>query len=184
MTVNGGIKGAKKQQTREIDQAVQLRKKYFEAKKNNQPIKKIPLPIAMTNQKSPFSRFFAKERPSLDHEVEKKKLLITEELLERMAQKNISRSQLARLLNVKPARITSMLTGSNNFTLETLVKITRAVNAELHLHLVPEGCESLWQVYDGDEVHQAFRVEKKEPRPTYSSFRIQDEASNDDALSA
>jgi len=70
-------------------------------------------------------------------EAERQKLMIVEELLEIMEKRGISRKELARRMGVAPSRITSMLNGTNNFTIETLVRAARAVDAKLKQSLVP-----------------------------------------------
>jgi transcriptional regulator with XRE-family HTH domain len=67
---------------------------------------------------------------STDAEIERAKIEFTEELLAQMEAQGISRSELARCLGVKPARVTALLRGSNNFTLETMVRICRAIGAK------------------------------------------------------
>ena len=74
---------------------------------------------------------------SIESEAEYRKLMIVEELLTLMAERGISRTELARRMEVQPSRITSMLTGTNNFTIETLVRAGRAVGADIELHFVP-----------------------------------------------
>lgn len=81
---------------------------------------------------------------SEEAEIEKAKLEFTEELLAIMEQANISRTDLARSLNVKPSRITSLLRGLNNFTLETMVRLCRAVKARYRHHIQPEGFVTMW----------------------------------------
>ena len=54
-----------------------------------------------------------------------------------MKEQGISRSELAKRMGVQPSRVTSMMTGSNNFTIETLVRAGRAVGADIELHFVP-----------------------------------------------
>jgi transcriptional regulator with XRE-family HTH domain len=63
--------------------------------------------------------------------------MIVEELLTLMAENGISRGELAKRMEVQPSRVTSMLTGTNNFTIETLVRAGRAVGADIELHFVP-----------------------------------------------
>ncbi len=67
---------------------------------------------------------------STEAEIERAKIEFTEELLGQMEAQGISRSELARSLGVKPARVTALLRGSNNFTLETMVRICRAIGAK------------------------------------------------------
>lgn len=84
----------------------------------------------------PLVKAFA-EPPSIASEAEFRKLMIVEELLTLMAEKGISRGELAKRMDVQPSRVTSMLTGANNFTIETLVRAGRAVGADIELHFVP-----------------------------------------------
>ena len=92
--------------------------------------------ITITKGDNPVSRLFA-ETPSIGSEAEYRKLMIVEELLTLMAEKGISRGELAKRMEVQPSRVTSMLTGANNFTIETLVRAGRAVGADIELHFVP-----------------------------------------------
>lgn len=92
--------------------------------------------ITITKGDNPVGRLFA-ETPSIGSEAEFRKLMIVEELLTLMAENGISRGELAKRMEVQPSRVTSMLTGANNFTIETLVRAGRAVGADLELHFVP-----------------------------------------------
>jgi plasmid maintenance system antidote protein VapI len=92
--------------------------------------------VRYTKGDNPISKLFA-EPPSIEGEAEYQKLMIVEELLQLMEEQGISRSELAERMGVQPSRVTSMLTGSNNFTIETLVRAGRAVGAEIELHFVP-----------------------------------------------
>lgn len=92
--------------------------------------------ITITKGDNPVSRLFA-ETPSIGSEAEYRKLMIVEELLTLMAENGISRGELAKRMDVQPSRVTSMLSGANNFTIETLVRAGRAVGADIELHFVP-----------------------------------------------
>lgn len=92
--------------------------------------------VTITKGDNPVGRLFA-ETPSIESEAEYRKLMIVEELLTLMAEKGISRGELAKRMEVQPSRITAMMTGANNFTIETLVRAGRAVGAELAVHFVP-----------------------------------------------
>jgi plasmid maintenance system antidote protein VapI len=76
---------------------------------------------------------------STEAEIERAKIDFTEELLEQMEVKGISRSELAESLGVKPSRVTALLRGSNNFTLETMVRICRAIGAKYTHYIQPRG---------------------------------------------
>ena len=68
----------------------------------------------------------------------------TEELHKLAENEHISRAELARRLGVSPAYITKLFRGNANFTIESMVRLARAVDARLHLHLTPEGQEVHW----------------------------------------
>lgn len=71
-------------------------------------------------------------------------LEFTEEMTARMEQLKISNTQLAERLNVNPAFVTKLLRGNNNFTIETMVKLSRALDADLRIHMQPTGTISQW----------------------------------------
>jgi len=76
---------------------------------------------------------------STEAEIERAKIEFTEELLEQMEVQGISRTELAKSLGVKPARVTTLLRGTNNFTLETMVRICRAIGAKYKHYIQSPG---------------------------------------------
>jgi len=68
----------------------------------------------------------------------------TEELHKLAEQRKISRAELARRLGTSPAYITKIFGGNVNFTLETMVRLARALGGQLHLHVSPQEHEGLW----------------------------------------
>ena len=67
----------------------------------------------------------------------------TEALARRMEEQGVSRAELARRLGTSQAYVTKVLRGNVNFTLATLVKLARAVEAEVRLDLcTPAGRSS------------------------------------------
>jgi len=52
-----------------------------------------------------------------------------------MTKEKISKSALAANIGCSPAYITKILKGDANFTIETMVKISRALNTKLCIHL-------------------------------------------------
>jgi len=65
----------------------------------------------------------------------------TEALCDLMEQQGVSRSELARRLNISPAYITKMLRGTNNFTLRKLSDAFSALGQSLHVYYGPAGDE-------------------------------------------
>jgi transcriptional regulator with XRE-family HTH domain len=61
----------------------------------------------------------------------------TEEIFRLMEQEGVSRSELARRLGSSPAYVTKIFRGNANFTLATMVRLARALGAELRFQLAP-----------------------------------------------
>jgi len=81
----------------------------------------------------------------------------TEELHNLAEIGKVSRTELARRMEVSPAYITKIFRGDVNFTIDTMVRLARRVGARLHLHLAPETQEAGWVDH-----HAMYR---KEPFP-------------------
>ena len=111
--------------------------------------------IIRTKVKNPLAEDFAKPA-SIEEEIEFRKLIVVEELLQFMKREGINRSELASRMEVPPSRITKMLSGDSNLTIDTLVRAGRAVGADLHQTFAPEGKKVRWTSYDPAEVHEAF----------------------------
>jgi len=92
--------------------------------------------IIRTTGNSELARDFARPR-SVEQEVEFCKLIAVEELLQFMKRQGISRTNLAQRLGVAPSRITAMLSGDSNLTIETLVRAGHAVGGELKIRFQP-----------------------------------------------
>ena len=95
--------------------------------------------IRRIKRKTRLEKQFAEAIATTEAEVEYQKLMIVESLLRHMKRVGVSRSELAKRMNVGPSRITAMLNGSNNLTIETLVRAGRAVGADLQQTFVPSG---------------------------------------------
>lgn len=62
-------------------------------------------------------------------------LEFTESVVGEMERQGISRSELAQRLGASPAYVTKILRGKVNFTLATMVRLARALDAELGIDL-------------------------------------------------
>jgi plasmid maintenance system antidote protein VapI len=118
-------------------------------------------------------------------EAEYKGLMFVEELLTLMKEQGINRTELAKRMGIGSPRVTAMLNGSSNFTLETLIRAGHAVGASLQQTLVPEGATGRWSVYREDEIHAAFQSRKNHIF-TNPPFQLDTDeiATDDDAKSA
>jgi transcriptional regulator with XRE-family HTH domain len=69
----------------------------------------------------------------------------TEDLLYRLQQKKLSQARLADKLGVRPAYISRILRGTDNLTLETMVKVAMAVGGKLRIHIADQEAATNFQ---------------------------------------
>lgn len=93
--------------------------------------------ITIRKKANPLAKTFKEALDSVEAEVELSKLAIVEELLQFMKQEGINRTELAKRMGVGPSRITAMLSGDGNLTIDTLVRAGRAVGGELKIRFQP-----------------------------------------------
>lgn len=74
-------------------------------------------------------------RNGLDYELAGVEMDFTDALEELMKRRNVSKSELANRIGTSPARITRVLRGGTNLTLETMVKLVRALDGQLHVRV-------------------------------------------------
>jgi len=84
--------------------------------------------IVQTVGESDVAKAF-KEPLSLEGEIEYCKLILVEELLRHMKRQRITKKEIAERMGVVPARITKILNGTENLTIETLVRAGMAIGA-------------------------------------------------------
>lgn len=141
--------------------------------------------IIRTKVKNPLAEDFAKPS-SIEEEIEFRKLIVVEELLQFMKREGINRSELASRMEVPPSRITKMLSGDSNLTIDTLVRAGRAVGADLHQTFAPVGKKVRWTSYDPAEVHEAFAapVRTIAVEQLNTPFTLNSLASDDEAIAS
>ncbi len=91
-----------------------------------------------------FDELFQEAEEDHAYWVSMAKLNFTEEMLAQMRSKSVNKIELARRLHVKPAQVTRLCSGRNNFTLETMVRVAKALECDFCNHLQPEGTTSHW----------------------------------------
>jgi len=96
------------------------------------------------SKETTFEAFFKEAEKQDAYWVERAVLEFTEELLAHMERENISRAELARRLGKKPPYVTKILRGTTNFTMDSMVRIARAVGCQYRSHLQPEGARTQW----------------------------------------
>ncbi len=86
----------------------------------------------------------------------------TEELARLAETEGVSRAEIARRLGTSAAYITKIFRGDVNFTVESMVRLARAVGARLHVHLALEGHQVRW--FDLPRPGKAMQNETQSPR--------------------
>src|SRR5436305_12498574 len=72
-------------------------------------------------------------------------LEFTEGVVREMERQGVTRTELARRLGATPAYVTKILRGKANFTLETMVRLARALDVRLHVQLAAEAGQPVLQ---------------------------------------
>jgi transcriptional regulator with XRE-family HTH domain len=140
--------------------------------------------IQIENQPADAMQGFFSSPLSFQQKVTVKKLLIVERILERMKALGLNRSQLAAKMEVSPARITTMMDGTNNFTIETLMRAANAVDAELEMAIVPCDHKVRWVTYREQDVHASFIPVCHPVESAGTHFALEKPAKNDEAHAA
>lgn len=91
-----------------------------------------------------YAAFLSDIKNDEEYLTESAVLTFTEELSRMMAEKEITRAELARTVGSSAAYITKVLRGDANFTLSTMVKLAHAVDSGLRLHLAPKDTYTKW----------------------------------------
>lgn len=83
-------------------------------------------------------------RDTLDYDLANVEMDFTDSLESLMQRRGVNKSDLARRIETSPAYITKILRGSTNFTLETMVKLVRALEGELHVRACAKEDDARW----------------------------------------
>jgi len=85
-----------------------------------------------SNPKKQFTDLLAKYEQDADYVLGGLKVEMSEKIYSAMETRGVSQAELARRLGKSRAYITKILQGNVNFTLETLSKISQALDCELN----------------------------------------------------
>jgi transcriptional regulator with XRE-family HTH domain len=91
-----------------------------------------------------FKELFATARKRFAYFLEGAIIGFTEDVVTRMKELKVSKSDLAKKLDCNPAYVTKVLRGSTNFTLSSMVKIGLALDSELEVRLRPKTVKEDW----------------------------------------
>lgn len=85
--------------------------------------------------KKTFKTLIAKARERDTYLAAKVTLDFTEDLVRLMEQREVSNGELAKKIDSSPAYVTKVLRGDTNFTIETMVRLARALDGQLCVHV-------------------------------------------------
>lgn len=105
------------------------------------------------NKVNSFEELFTQAENHTEYWVEGAILEFTEEILQKLKTSGVSRAELAERLGNSRPQISRLLSGQNNFTLRTMVEVSRALNCELRLHLQSQGMQTAWIEYSAVKRH-------------------------------
>lgn len=91
-----------------------------------------------------ISELKRERKNGLDYWVESAKLDFMIEINEQIKHQKISKAQLAESISCSQAYISKVMRGDANFTIETMVKIARALNSKLCIHLAQQHQDIQW----------------------------------------
>lgn len=139
--------------------------------------------IEISKAQNPVACLFA-QAPSEVAEAEALKVAFADELAAFMKQNGVSKAELARRMGIQPSRVTSMLSGTSNFTIDTMVRAARAVGACLHQKLLPAGKKVRWQAWHESEVHPTFLATTRVAIQARTTFDLSELSYEDDRTAA
>lgn len=129
---------------------------------------------------NPLDRF----RDTLDYELANVEMDFTDSLESLMQRRGVNKSELARRIETSPAYITKILRGSTNFTLETMVKLVRALDGELHVRACAKEDHARWFHAIRSEAMTGSRLAQL-PKPTqHTQYRLIGSSEDEHELAA
>ena len=106
----------------------------------------------LSNSGEGFAELFNRLQDSEAYEVDALKVELCEQIYLIMEREGVTKAELARRLETSRAYITKLLQGSANLTLESLVKVARALECKLSVMLRARGGEEFSSIWDAKNV--------------------------------
>lgn len=132
-----------------------------------------------------FAEIYDSMKDTLEYQVEELSLAFTESILLRMEELgDLSGKDLAERMGATKPYVSKLLKGKNNFTLETLVKLARALECRIEPpQLLPNEKQTLGQIvlFERQPKSEGFR-----PRPVSAQVTVgtQDDDDNSNTAAA
>ncbi len=102
-------------------------------------------------------------RSSVEFDADQVKLDFAVDLERRMGQLGVTRADLARSLETSAAAVTAALRGDANLTIERMVRMARALDANVYIHVAPKTASVRWlDVFVGREVGPRDPLQKEQ----------------------
>ncbi len=95
-------------------------------------------------KKESFASLFAAAEKKDSFWTETAILEFTAELYQLLQRKGMTKADLARAIGTSQAYVTKVFRGDANFTIETMVRLTRVLGGRLHIHIAEENAAVRW----------------------------------------
>lgn len=128
-----------------------------------------------------FSAILGRLEKSEGYQLDALKVELCEQIYSIMEQEGITKAELARRLQTSRAYITKLLQGSANFTLESLVKVARALKCNVSVNLRFQGGEEFSSIWEAKRVSASLLESSMKRR---HEFRLTDFVSSCGAAKA
>ena len=107
----------------------------------------------VTQKNSTVQEFFSKEL-NFKQRVEKKKLQIAGMICKQMEKLGLSRTKLAEDMGIQPSRVTAMLDGTQNLTIETIMRASEALDQRFECTMIPKEHVLSWRSCDSTNYYE------------------------------
>jgi transcriptional regulator with XRE-family HTH domain len=116
-------------------------------------------------QQGELQAMMAGARATHAYKAEMAVMEITEQIMARMQELGVSKTELANRIGTSPAYVTKILRGETNFTFDTMVKLGSALDCEFRGHLQPKGRDGQWMDFLNEEPAErpAYSTDKYKP---------------------
>jgi transcriptional regulator with XRE-family HTH domain len=110
----------------------------------------------VSNSSKGFSALLGRLESSEGYELDALKVELCEQIYLIMEQEKVTKAELARRLQTSRAYITKLLQGSANFTLESLVKVAKALECDVSVKLSSKAGEEFGSIWEAKRVISSF----------------------------
>jgi transcriptional regulator with XRE-family HTH domain len=110
----------------------------------------------MAHRNKRFAKLLGRAKQRPQYWVSKITLEFANTLSDMLKGKEISRKELAKMVETSPAYITKVLRGDANYTVETMVKLAMAVDAKVEIRLLSKE-QNEWQPAETKFVGRGFQ---------------------------